>query len=190
MDELLREKLAHKIASLRGSTDLQRLPKDCYRWADEIDSLYHQHYQGLELSEEEIKSILVKYGWKDSDMYGHDKAIAHVATLKASLHFEQKIEEAVKAENERMKQLTWCAYCGKEFPLDTVTADQVGEHIQTCKKHPLFHAKRQVAEEILREFEKRRFGNPEGSTINPIEHYAMSQRDLEALKQKYLQEKK
>ncbi len=54
--------------------------------------------------------------------------------------------EVVKAEQARMKQLTWCAYCGKEYTLDTVTAEQIGEHIALCEKHPLFHAQKRVKE--------------------------------------------
>lgn len=45
-------------------------------------------------------------------------------------------------ELERIKSKTWCAYCGQEYPLDTVTAEQIGEHIATCEKHPLFQAKK------------------------------------------------
>jgi hypothetical protein len=45
-----------------------------------------------------------------------------------------------------VKRFTWCAYCGKEFPLDNVTADQVGEHISICEKHPLFLANKRIKE--------------------------------------------
>lgn len=54
------------------------------------------------------------------------------------------IEKIYQAEINRIKQTTWCAYCGKEFPLDTVTADQVGEHIATCEKHPLYQANKEI----------------------------------------------
>ena len=50
------------------------------------------------------------------------------------------LTKKLQAENERLKTCTRCAYCGKEFPLDTVTADQVGEHIRVCSKHPLRRA--------------------------------------------------
>ena len=49
-------------------------------------------------------------------------------------------------EIERLKRSTRCAYCGEEFPLDTVTADQVGAHISKCDKHPM----RKMEDEILR----------------------------------------
>ena len=40
-------------------------------------------------------------------------------------------------ELARLKGHTWCAYCGQEYLLDTVSADQIGEHIRTCHKHPM-----------------------------------------------------
>jgi len=52
--------------------------------------------------------------------------------------------ERLKGEVERLKGKTWCAYCGQEYPLDTVTAEQIGEHINTCEKHPLFQAKKML----------------------------------------------
>lgn len=45
--------------------------------------------------------------------------------------------DRLKVELAEIKRQTWCAYCGEGFPLDTVTADQVGEHIRTCPKHPM-----------------------------------------------------
>lgn len=45
--------------------------------------------------------------------------------------------ERVKCENDALCRNTFCAYCGDEFPLDTVTAEQVGEHIKACPKHPM-----------------------------------------------------
>jgi len=41
---------------------------------------------------------------------------------------------------------TYCAYCGKEFPLDNEAAESVAEHIRTCDKHPLFAANKELAE--------------------------------------------
>lgn len=56
--------------------------------------------------------------------------------------------DSVIPEIEKIYRMTntWCAYCGKEYPLDTVTADQIGEHIATCEKHPLYQAKKQIRE--------------------------------------------
>jgi hypothetical protein len=65
---------------------------------------------------------------------------------RQSLFWSRKIATAQDAKTEEiMKRRTWCAYCGKEYPLDTVTADQIGEHIATCEKHPLYEAKQQNA---------------------------------------------
>lgn len=55
------------------------------------------------------------------------------------------IEKICQAEIDRIKQTTWCAYCGKEYPLDTLTADQIGEHIAICEKHPLYQANKEIA---------------------------------------------
>lgn len=49
-----------------------------------------------------------------------------------------------EAELARVKTTTWCAYCGQEYSLDRVTADQIGEHIKTCPKHPLRAAEAEI----------------------------------------------
>jgi len=43
---------------------------------------------------------------------------------------------------EEKAKTTHCLYCGEAFPLDTVTGEQLTDHIYSCKKHPLC---RQVA---------------------------------------------
>lgn len=43
----------------------------------------------------------------------------------------------LQAENERLKNFTWCAYCGQEYELDDIEATQISEHIRTCDKHPM-----------------------------------------------------
>ncbi len=48
----------------------------------------------------------------------------------------EKIAE-LQAEIDRLKSMTYCACCGKEFPLDDEAAIQFSEHILTCDKHPL-----------------------------------------------------
>ncbi len=48
----------------------------------------------------------------------------------------RKIREQ-ELEIDRLKSMTYCAYCGIEFPLDDDAANQVSEHIRTCDKHPL-----------------------------------------------------
>jgi len=55
---------------------------------------------------------------------------------------ENKVDEQQKQIDSLQKELstqrtkTWCAYCGKDFPADNSSAEQVGDHIQTCPKHP------------------------------------------------------
>jgi RNA polymerase-binding transcription factor DksA len=49
---------------------------------------------------------------------------------------EQRLSQA-EAELAELKRFTHCAYCGAEFPLDSVTAEQIGEHIHNCPKHPI-----------------------------------------------------
>ena len=61
--------------------------------------------------------------------------------------------ERLKKENQELKTGTSrCAYCGERFPMDTVTADQVGSHIATCPKHPVCHLTQvsiKLASEVL-----------------------------------------
>jgi len=59
--------------------------------------------------------------------------------------------EMLKCENDQLVSNTFCAYCGEEFPLDTVTAEQVSEHIRTCDKHPIqkINMRRIALEEVL-----------------------------------------
>lgn len=48
-----------------------------------------------------------------------------------------------------LKRVTWCAYCQAEFPLDTVTAEQVSEHIRVCPKHPMRAAEAALADRTV-----------------------------------------
>lgn len=60
--------------------------------------------------------------------------------------------EPLQEENRELKTGTWCAYCGERFPMDTMTADQVGSHIATCPKHPVYHLTQvsiKLASEVL-----------------------------------------
>ena len=54
--------------------------------------------------------------------------------------------ERLEAEVARMKSKTYCAYCGKEYAIDT-DASLVAEHIATCEKHPM----RKVEEQLVAE---------------------------------------
>lgn len=56
---------------------------------------------------------------------------------------------ALRALVER-QNFTYCAYCGAEYPLDSVTSEQVTEHIRTCGAHPM----RKLEEENRRIIER------------------------------------
>jgi DNA-directed RNA polymerase subunit RPC12/RpoP len=61
-----------------------------------------------------------------ADMWSHD------ANMQLTIH-------RLCAEVEKLRNNTYCAYCGEEFGLgdfDKATKD-VTEHIYTCEKHPL-----------------------------------------------------
>jgi hypothetical protein len=59
---------------------------------------------------------------------------------------------ALEAEILAMKSKTYCAYCGKEYAIDT-DAMLVAEHIATCEKHPMraVEARAESAEAQMRE---------------------------------------
>lgn len=54
----------------------------------------------------------------------------------------------LQEQNDCLCRKTFCAYCGEEFPLDTVTAEQVGEHIRICEKHPMRIVERERDEAV------------------------------------------
>lgn len=49
--------------------------------------------------------------------------------------------EKLRAENTDLKSkfgFTYCAYCGKKFPIDAPDAtDAISEHVAACEKHPM-----------------------------------------------------
>lgn len=53
----------------------------------------------------------------------------------------QKMEEEIAD----LKSKTWCAFCGKEFLLDTVSAEKLGDHVKICEKHPMRDLEQQLA---------------------------------------------
>lgn len=62
--------------------------------------------------------------------------------------------ETLKAEIVRMKELTWCAYCGHEILIDDEAATKISKHItEDCPKHPIRIALAEIAalREKLRE---------------------------------------
>lgn len=59
--------------------------------------------------------------------------------IKAMATEVTPIVAKLREENEELKRktnFTYCAYCGKEYPLDT-DGLLISEHIKTCDKHPL-----------------------------------------------------
>jgi hypothetical protein len=54
----------------------------------------------------------------------------------------QDIIADLKEKGWKDGSMTYCAYCGKEYPLDT-DAKLIGEHINTCEKHPMYQLRKQ-----------------------------------------------
>uniref|UniRef100_A0A6M3K5Q5 Uncharacterized protein n=1 Tax=viral metagenome TaxID=1070528 RepID=A0A6M3K5Q5_9ZZZZ len=62
----------------------------------------------------------------------------------------------LKKENAELKariadikedRITYCAYCGEEFPIDAGgTPDAVSSHIHNCPKHPIQDYKTEIAD--------------------------------------------
>jgi len=57
-------------------------------------------------------------------------AKTEIETLRAQLAEKDK-------KIERLKEKTWCAYCGFEIDLDDSAASKISEHIKMCSKHPI-----------------------------------------------------
>lgn len=74
---------------------------------------------------------LTEYGWM---VYQDDfNALSEIADRRWQeiQHLRERIAE--------LESVTYCAYCGKEYPLDG-DAEEIDDHIHNCKKHPLFKA--------------------------------------------------
>jgi hypothetical protein len=110
---------------------------------------------------------------------------------RQSLLFMRKVAKTQEEETTRIfKQITWCAYCGQEFPLDTVTADQIGEHIQNCEKHPLYQANKEIVRlregwthctDLCQQYEKMMEEMKQDNT-SMAEHNVELETNLEALR--------
>jgi len=73
-----------------------------------------------------------------------EKAEAEASSLaSAAEKFHQErwdltqANAALKAELERIKSVTWCAYCGYEVQLNDDALPKIIDHIMTCLKHPI-----------------------------------------------------
>ena len=83
----------------------------------------------------ELEATLLSSEWREAVMEREHEIEAQ----------KQRVAELEK-ELEYLKSVTYCAYCGQEFPLDDEAATKVDEHIQICDAHPLAVAKKRVAE--------------------------------------------
>lgn len=66
---------------------------------------------------------------------------------------KSKDQEIAEYENRiaqlKADRLTYCAYCGQEFPIDAEgTPTAVSEHIMTCLKHPIYQIKQEYEAKI------------------------------------------
>ena len=53
---------------------------------------------------------------------------------------ERELNQAIEERDELKREFgfTYCTYCGRMFEIDKPdAADAIGEHIRTCKKHPM-----------------------------------------------------
>ena len=85
--------------------------------------------------------------WKSklSDLKVVSRTCSNCHEVEAS-NAELRAEvERLNTELAQQKTKTHCAYCGEDFLLDTVTAEQVGEHIQNCPKHPIADYKEEIS---------------------------------------------
>lgn len=53
--------------------------------------------------------------------------------------------KTLQAELEKIKGRTCCAFCGQEYKRDTVTGNQIREHISSCLDHSLHAAKKELS---------------------------------------------
>lgn len=74
------------------------------------------------------------------DALGYRHETEYYKSILAALDRLDRAEARIKELEGNM----WCSYCGKEFPFDTATGDQLREHIHVCEKHPLAKAEARV----------------------------------------------
>jgi hypothetical protein len=119
----------------------------------------------------------------DGDRHGH--LVAEIERLrKLSTDRLVEVEELraerneYKAEIERLRNHTYCAYCGEEFAIDIDTA-AVSEHIATCQKHPM----RGLEAEIERLKTKLDAGESEAASVEDMGRIEKQQAEIERLKE-------
>ena len=74
----------------------------------------------------------------------------HPDEAEAILNAHASLIEKVERLEKRNHQHTYCAYCGKEFPIDVDHAiDAVQSHIFECEKHPMYRLIHGIGEKCL-----------------------------------------
>lgn len=56
---------------------------------------------------------------------------------KAALAAAEERCRELEGEIKRMREHTWCAYCGLEIHIDDEAATKISEHIMSCERHPI-----------------------------------------------------
>lgn len=98
----------------------------------------------IEKIEKHIKNYSIQY-------YGETEI-----SLQEKLTESKEITELLKKkieELERKLNFTYCAYCGKEFPIGEQGLKDIGEHIHSCEKHPIADYQKRISilEQAVRE---------------------------------------
>ena len=84
-----------------------------------------------------VEIIYHKSGVKLSTAERIAKAIEKAGYLPVELVQQQIASMEVRIADMKADRLTYCAYCGEEFPIDADgTPEAVSNHIHNCPKHP------------------------------------------------------
>jgi len=85
-----------------------------------------------------VEIIYHKSGVKLSTAERIAKAIEKAGYLPVELVQQQIASMEVRIADMKADRLTYCAYCGEEFPIDADgTPEAVSNHIHNCPKHPI-----------------------------------------------------
>jgi len=101
----------------------------------------------LTFAQEQILALIPAQAFVD---YKQAKKVLET-TAQAQLEADRKVVDALEKRIADIKanRLTYCAYCGAEFPIDAGgTPKAVSEHILTCGKHPIHDLKVALEAEV------------------------------------------
>lgn len=101
----------------------------------------------LKLSEQQILRLLPAQALVDFDQAENTlKTLWKMAWNDISAHYQARIALLeTRLADLKADRLTYCAYCGEEFPLDAAgTPEAVTNHIHTCYKHPIQDYKAEI----------------------------------------------